>query len=55
MQKLIKRTRNKRSGWLYLTNNFYKMYLEIQYKSQGHHMYFSSDFGWYSIQFDIVC
>ena len=48
MQKLIKTTRNKRSGGSSYLKNFYKMYipskLEIQYERS---MYFSFDFGWY--------
>ena len=55
MKKLIK-TRNKRSGGsVFTTTSFYKTYLQDKYNKYERGMYFSLDFGWYSIHFDIVC
>ena len=55
MQKLIKTTKSKISGGLYLTS-FYKMYVQnLKYNIKARGMYVSSDFGWYSTHFDIVC
>ena len=52
--KANKNNKKQKIWGVYLTS-FYKMYVqskhEIQYK-RG--MYFSSDFSWYSIHFDIV-
>ena len=53
MQRLIKTTKSKIFGGA-LSNKFLSdvcSKLEIQYKRD---MYVSSDFGWYSIHFDIV-
>ena len=48
---LIKTTRNKRSGGLYLTNFYELQKLGIQCKNG---IYFSFDFGWYSFHLDVV-
>ena len=55
MQKLITTTKSKIPGGLYLTS-FYKNVQNLKYNICMYVicMYVSSDFGWYSIHFDIV-
>ena len=54
-KKLIKTTRNKRSGGSIYLTIFYKTYLQnVKYNMKGACSYFSFDFGWYSIHFDDI-
>ena len=54
MQKLVKTTKSKISGGLYVTS-FYNMYVQnLKYNRKGA-LHVSSDCVWYSIHFDIVC